>query len=227
MDAQVVAAIITTGGVIYAATVGWFFRQINQTKKQHKEQIAEAERIAIEKAEAQKRQAFHDAVTNPYFPVREWTNFVWEVQKLHAETEVDRFLVLVAVNGEDDPTHASVVWEHRTEGERYVYQDVSLDSHYVSLLMALKRGERVAFLTSEVKNTLIGKYYETEGVQQSIWRLVGKRVSYSTPQVAYKFVSVATHREGGFSNLADIERRVSILLGDFKPMLHVAGFGPV
>lgn len=227
LDTEIWVAAITVGGVIYAATIKYFMDAKAKREEAHKEEILNAVDVARQAAVEKERQAFYRQVTSPYYPVREWTMFVNIVKDLHANTEVDRVLVLVAVNGAEDPRHASVVWEYRTAGESYSYVDVPIDQDYVQRLLHIRREGKIRFKTAEVPGTLIGRFYGNEGVTESVWAMVGKRTSYTTSQVAYKYISVATHAESGFTNPHDIERQVDLLVSNFRPMLPVSGFGPI
>ena len=221
MTTEIWVAIITFLGVIYSATVGLFYRKIGQVKNEHKEEIHKAALAAED------RHTFHAQVTDPFYPAREWTKFVDTVYQILEETEIDRLLVLVAVNGAQNPTHASCIVDFRQVGKQYSYVDVPLDQDYIERLIHIKKKGIIRFKTKDVPNTLIGEIYSNEGVTECVWSIVGKKHSFTTDQVAYKFISVATHREGGFSNPKEIERVVRTLTADFRGMLSVSGFGPV
>ena len=220
MDPQIIVALISLAGVIYSATVGAGFYYLKRQQNQHKKEIKELSEEAVIKA----RQLFHAEVTAPYYPVKEWTHFVNKVRKLNASTNVDRVLVLVALNGDDNPSHASVVWEHRTEGESYSYVDVPLDQDYVHRLLDSKSGP-IHFKTKDVSGTLIGKFYGDEGVTESIWAMIGKRTSPITHQVAYKYISIATHTK--FENPKEMKRLLNDLVAEFRSIASAANFGPI
>lgn len=219
METEVWVAIIGLIGVLYSSTVGAFIYHIRKN-------TAEVKTLAADAATLKERQRFHDEVTSPFYPVKDWTRFVNLIKDISTNTQVDRVLVLVAVNGENTPTHATCIWYFRQVGEEYSYMDIPLDPDYVDKLLASKRG-KIRFKTSDAKNTLIGRHYENEGVTEAIWAMVGQRKSFTTGQVAYKYVSVATHDENGFENPKEIERLVDRLVAEFRPMLPTAGFGPI
>lgn len=227
LDTEIIVAIIGAGAVVYAATVGLLVKMVQKKDQEHKENLARAVSVAQRQAVEKERRLFHQQVTSPYYPVKDWTHFVSLVQGIHSTTQVDRVLILVAVNGSDDPSHASVVWELRSSGEQFSYTDVPLDADYVHRLLNLRRDGKIRFKTKDVPGTLIGRFYEIEGVTEAVWVLAGKRTSLTTSQVAYKYMSVATHDEGGFTDPKDIERQVDLLVANFRPMLPVSGFGPV
>lgn len=227
MHVDIWVALIGLGGVVYASTVGLFVRKIQKITETHQEKLAEVADIAAREARQKERQVFHASVTSPFYPVKEWTQFAYAVQQFCEQTLVDRVLVLVAVNGVEKPTHASVVWEYRQTGPQFSYVDVPLDPDYCERLSKIKRGGLLRFKTSEAANTLIGGYYATEGVTESIWGLVGTRHSYKTDQLALKYMSVATHNPGGFEDPQTIERETTNLIGRYKGMLYVSGFSPV
>ena len=223
LENEILVALIGLGATIYSSTVGtlWYF--LRKQKELHRQEIIKVVDEAALKAAHRERQVFHDQVLSPFYPIKEWTRFVKKVKDLNDQTEVDRFLVLVAVNGVNSPTHASVVWDHRTEGEDYFYNDVPLDDDYIARVNAIKKG-KIRFKTEEVSGTKIGAFYQNEGVTEAIWAMIGKRRSFTTEQIAYKYISVATHREGGFSNPKEIERLVDSLVADFRALIGVAGF---
>lgn len=227
MAVDIWVALIGLGGVVYASTVGLFVLKIQRLAEKHQEKLAEVTDIAAREARQKERQIFHASVTSPFYPVKEWTQFSHAVQKFCEESEVDRVLVLVAVNGDERPTHASVVWEYRQTGPQFSYVDVPLDPDYCDRLSKIKRGSLMRFKTSDAPGTLVGGFYTTEGVTESIWGLVGTRHSYKTEQLALKYMSVSTHNPDGFSDPMTIEREAANLIGRYKGMLHVSGFSPV
>ena len=220
METDILVAIIGLGGVIYASTIGYLI-------KKHKDNLQTAESTALAKNESLERQAFHKQVADPFYPVKPWTKFVRRVEDILETTEIDRLLVLVAVNGKYNPTHTSVIVDFRQIGDSYFYIDIPLDSDYIDRLLETKKKGRIRFKTSEVPGTLIGQIYAEEGVTEAVWAIIGKKKSFNTDQVAYKYLSAATHEAGGFKNPAEVERIVDSLVADFRSMLSVSGFGPV
>lgn len=217
---EITVALISLVGVIYTATVGAFLAYVKKQRDDHTKQIDALSR----EAQVEAAQLFHAQVTSPYYPIKEWTNFVKKVRSICENTEIDRVLLLVALNGIDNPRHATVVWEHRSEGETHYYIDVPIDDDYVRRLMATKQGP-IHFKTANIAGTRIGHFYSDEAVTEAMWAMIGKRTSFTTEQVAYKYISVATHSQ--FTDPKEIERLVYDLVADFRPIAAASKFGPI
>lgn len=227
MDTDIIVALIGFAATIYAPTVGYLLHTLRKMKRDHADKLVEVANNASRLAAEKERQLFHDQVMSPFYPIKEWTSFVAKVRQIHEDTEVDRVLVLVAVNGDHTPTHASAVWDFRTYGEDYPYVDIPLDEDYVYRLLQTERIGKIRFKADDTQNSKIATFYRDEGVTEAVWALIGKRHCLNTGQVAYKYISVATHTPNGFSDPKEIERLVDSLVAEFRPMLHVSGFGPV
>lgn len=216
---EILVALIGLGGTVWASTIGYFLYDRKRLKREHASELEKATSLMKE------RQLFHDQVMSPFYPVKNWTRFVQRVKDISAGTDIDRILILVAVNGHRKPTHASCVWDYRETGEDFSYIDVPLDDDYIFRLNNTESQGRIRFKTVD-DGSKISRFYLTEGVTEAIWAMIGKRVNHSTGQIAYKYISVATHEPGGFSNPAEIERLTDTLVAEFRPMLPTAGFGP-
>ena len=231
MELATLEVVLGFAGVIYTATIGALIsyvlkkqNKVEERFKEHKEEVGQLGDNLRKTQQAIERQEFRNLVINPKFPIKEWTKFATGIHKLCKDTEVDRFLLLVALNGINRPTHASVIWEWRTVGEIFSYNDVPLDDDYVDRLHRTQREGLFSFKTKDVLGTEIGNFYSKEGVVESIWGMVSKRHNYETGQVAYKYFSIATHDENGFSNIEDIKRQVYVLLAELRKASYETGF---
>ena len=242
MSVEIWVALISLGGVIYASTVGVLFQygkrklkeiegvhrqEIDDQEQEHIRQLREEREREIAKKEAEYRIEFHRKVQNPYVPLNQWQPVADQIETLCQESIIDRVLLLVALNGDSVSTHATVIWDYRAHPhkQKFEYVDVKLDPDYVLRMNRMVSEEYFHFKTEEAKGTLIGKYYEAEGVKNSLWIHLGKRNSINTDQVAYKFMSFATHEEGDFTS-EDIRKIVNIA-GEVKTLIYASGFTPV
>lgn len=229
MDPQIAASLIGAGGVIYASTIAYLLKRISDMRDKAASS-AYAHRKALEEVtakgeRAQKEFEFQQQVKNPYIRLNDWQPIADEIEMLCRDTEIDRVLMLVAVNGVDDPKHATVVWEYRQDKKTFAYVDVPLDADYVRRLIHIREQPLLHFKTNEASNTLIGNFYAREGVTECVWEMIGKRASNTTDQVAYKYMSFATHEEGGIAS--DTLRRCTNIVNRLRSVIHTAGFHPI
>lgn len=229
MSVDIWVAIITTGGAVYVGTVGYFWKKqsdakVRQTIRQE-EHDRQLEMLAAEKQRTHLAFEFCQQVKNPFIRLADWQPVADSIEILCRETEIDRVLILVAVNGVDTPNHATRIWEYRQDKREFAYVDVPLDPDYVRRLMTIRDNPILHFKSVEAGNTLVGRYYEQEGVKESIWMMLGKRPYAQTGQVAYMYTSFSTHTDEGIQQ--DTVRRIGVIVGSLRKIIHTAGFHPV
>lgn len=152
-------------------------------------ELAQAEREMVSKSKAMSMPRYTSA----------WETIRSEVTKLIDETEIDRFLILVAWNGKRDPKWVTATVQIREEGkpiEQYI--DVEVDDYYRSLMLKAKDRGPTAFSVSALPDCLIKSIYESEGVEQSVWDHIS---SHDMPDGTREvdFCSYSSSRRGPLS----------------------------
>lgn len=152
---EIIIAALGVTGTIGAAWIG----QFQVTKARRKGRAAEHE-LNIQ------RSALDFATfTN------EWQEFNHDLRALLDETEIDRFLILRAWNGELSPQWTTATFQVR-ESTQQVYQYIhfQLDADYVERLRRTVANGSIQF---DVRDTdgpsAINDVYEMEGVKSSAW----------------------------------------------------------
>lgn len=214
MTPEIWQSLIALIGVMYAATIAAIFKN----------------RQPPPQAEEKTFLSRHDFITqlkNTTVCIRDWITVEREVRKLITETSIDRFLLLVAINGDRNMTHATVIWERRQPPWEldYHYEDVRIDQDYNDRLDYIRRNMFLKFRTDEAQNTMIGGFYETEKVQESIWAMVAKKKNPDTAQDGYLYFSAATHSDDGIDE--DAVRRVLNIKADIMRCVVDSGFRPI
>lgn len=169
-------------------------------------------------------ELFKEGVKNIRVSVTEVNKASKSIIKTCIETGIDRVLILVAVNGDTNPQRATVLWDHNMIEEPWEYDEVKLDDDYRSKLDYIAKNHYLSFKTSEAANTLIGGYYEDEGVRESVWCMISKKKSIDTDQVAYIYMSASTH--GDIDIGSDEIRGAQNIAVTFRKILEPHGFSP-
>ena len=123
---------------------------------------------------------------------------IFEIDNLVKETEIDRFLMLTAINGMKKIKKTTAYFQRREEGQKeYKYEDVKIDDNYRSLLKITIEVGYTYFLVSDLPHdALIKRIYEMEGVKASMWILID--INYNDDgTVAVTYASLSTHKDGG------------------------------
>jgi hypothetical protein len=190
-------------------------------------QLAEKEEALQEEKDKQEilaKSEFRKTVIGPLVNIQKLENIGVAIRRLIKETEIDRVLILVAVNGVDHPTHASCIWDKRDPEEDWKYIDVPIDDDYRDRLKEAERRGYSVLITDKIQGTRIGKIYKAEGVRYSVWTSVGKRAALKTRQVAYCFCSWSTHQDVEFH--AETLQRILNLNAQIRLMMQEAGYAP-
>lgn len=210
MISDVLVALIGLGGVIWTTTVGYF---LTQAKKQKLQLSDKDKRISLLKKEA----AFERESASTLVSLQEWDSVSSRIQNFCASSTISRFLILVAVNGANDPREATAIFQHRPDMRDFQsYVGIGLDRDYVMRLAELRREGHITIRTKDLPSCLLKSIYLTEGVQYAVWYLIGTMTSSDTDQVAYKYCSFATH-ESSISE--DTARSINNIVGELKKLL--------
>lgn len=115
-----------------------------------------------------------------------------EIERIAAETEVDRVLMFVATNGRADPRKTNKVWEYREQSSEFNYIDQPLDINYQYILRNIKQNGHYSFVTASEEEGMLKTFYEAEGVRHSIISLISLSIK-EAGDVAIWYISYAAH----------------------------------
>lgn len=205
MESEILGAIITAGGAILATILGFLGRWAIKVRNEYQELKKSVGVLGAADPVSQ-------SVDLGIF-LHHWDMFYWELKRLMDATNLDRFLVLRAWNGVDDPSHTTAVLQIRQGTQEPIpYVNVELDSDYADRLARLKRTGHELVIVDELPDSLIKRIYQSEGVVASLWVFISAEPVLDKSRITY--CSLATHQEGGFS---DIEvTRMLILIDQLK-----------
>lgn len=139
----------------------------------------------------------------------EWGEVLKDLKSLMAETSVDRFLILRAWNGTQDPEWTTAVFQYREGAQEYInYVHFKLDTDYIKRLKEIENHGIKRYIVKDMPNeTAIRYVYESEGVTEAVWCFLGdKTLENGNRAVAY--CSFATHTDEPLSDAVITRCRV-------------------
>ena len=203
MDIEVLIALIGLGGLIWSTTVGLWYAQYNKHK------------LKLQKLKDE--QCFEKQSINTLVNLQEWDTLNAKVQTFCAESGINRFLVLVCVNGLSDPKEVTAIYQYRVDTKDFrSYVNLPLDADYVARINQLKAHGSADITVSELPPSLIRDIYESEGVTHAYWYMIDTMESAVTDQVAYKYCSFATHGEAVSEETL---QKISNIVGELKKII--------
>lgn len=125
--------------------------------------------------------------------MEDWGETVRQIERLMRETKIDRFLLLRAWNGSQDPRRTTAVLQIRKAGQAtYSYKYFALDRDYQDRLGHIAGGRYMVFNTADIAPSFIKTVYETEGVTSSFWSHIESR-PLNEKSTAIYYASFSTH----------------------------------
>lgn len=207
MSTDIWIALIGLGGIIWTSTVGYFLARLRRRN------IETTTEISKYKKEAK----FERKAISTFVDLQKWDSINAKLQNFCAETGIDRFLILVAVNGATDPREVTAVYQYRPNSKDFTsYVGVQLDRDYVDKINYLKSNSSMDIDVNSLNNSLIKEIYHSEGVSYAVWHMLGTMPSPDTGQVAYKYCSFATH-SGVISE--ETKKKINNLVGELKKII--------
>jgi len=129
-----------------------------------------------------------------------WGKTIGDIDRLIDETEIDRFLMLTAINGIEHPRETTAHFQKREEGQKkYEYEEIQIDDHYRNLLKQTIQDGFVYFIVDELPDgVLIKNIYMMEGVKSSMWIFICVN-DFGNGKKSITYASLSTHQDGGIS----------------------------
>ena len=143
------------------------------------------------------------------------------VHDLFKITESDRFLILIAINGQVDFRTVSVIFEQHkqsTSSAIATYKSLKVDSYYVRMLKEAEKYDIVDIETDKLPPSLLKTIYEEEGIMFAIVRHIN-RVKLDNNNDCLIYASIATHEDKPFT-VAERYKIQTHIDGTIKPAIE-------
>lgn len=132
-----------------------------------------------------------------------------KIDYLFNKTKIDRFLVLIAVNGKVDPNTVSVIFEQHKDNDGNIikvnaltrYRHVYIDDQYRQMLKQAELLGGVYYETDTMPESYLKNVYLDEAVTSSVIKYI-TRINIDDHNDMIVFCSLATHK----GRLNDIEK---------------------
>lgn len=199
MHTEIWVALIGLLGVLTTAFVGYLKSQ----RERHSRIQAESE------------MKFQSAALGFAEFMGEWHEISLELEGLMEDTAIDRFLILRAWNGINDPKWTTAVFQFRRGRQEVVsYVHFELDTDYVEKLRAVSSRQMVQWEVAKMEPSAIRSVYEAEGVKHAVWAHLSTDQLEGTDARAITYCSFASHAEEPL-NTHDVTR-CRIIVGRLK-----------
>lgn len=180
MTDDVLIALIGLAGVLITGIFG-YLRVIREKKF-----------VELAKRELTYRSdslGFHEVCT-------EWNDIHHELDDLLKTTNVDRFMLFRAWNGDLTPKWTTNIFQFRQGNQTPVsYVNFELDEDYVDRLRQTITRGTTRLKVKDLPSCAIRDVYEAEGVSDSVWFHVDSTVLENSKSKAITYCSFATHSE--------------------------------
>ena len=185
---EVIVACVTSLAAIALAAAGR-----KQKKKSRKEIAQVKDQLEFKTTQARRQMEFQSKALA--FSLVYWNTIHADLKDLCNETEVDRFIVLQAVNGIADPRWATALFQYRggdADEKPVSYVNVELDADYVRRLKKVREEGELTFSVEGDSSALIHSIYRNENIRASAWFMIGtSQLSEGMTEITY--CSFATH----------------------------------
>lgn len=198
MSVEIIVALIGLAGVIFSGVVSLLVKQYTKNRQYEKEIRFRADVLTLK--------------INLY----DWNVIQNELAQLMETTEIDRFLILNAFNGKDDPRWTTAIYQLRGANSSLVnYVHVELDEDYISRLKRIKQGSPLDIVVNDLPESLIKSVYKAEEVNHSIWFHIRDKELDDSETVGISYCSFATHKANSISESAKVscKRIVDMIQG--------------
>ena len=198
---EIIVALLGLIGVIVTACIG------RQRSNRQKKVIELAKRELGYRADA---LSFHDLFSD-------WNDIHHELTALVEDTNIDRFLLFLAWNGELAPLWTTNIFQFRQGIQTPVsYVNFELDEDYVDRLRNTIRRGTTRLKTADLPPSAIKDVYDAEGVKDSVWFHVESSTLEGSKSKAITYCSFATHGDTPLTR-AEITR-CRLIVGRLKGM---------
>jgi hypothetical protein len=196
------ATLISTISVALISAIVAIYQTIANNKLARKNKDLDIE-LEKEKLETEHNAIKYDVVTQ-LLKFSQYQKIYDAVIKMMNESNVDRFLIFVAVNGKTELRKVTCIFQKYKHDNTNVdavsvYKGLKVDNVYVNYLYDTERKGSITLETEKIEPSLIKDIYETEGVKWSNWKFICRlNLDEKNDLIAYS--SAATFNEDGFKN---------------------------
>lgn len=139
----------------------------------------------------------------------DFTDFLEEINVLYKElddlmlnTNIDRFMILRAWNGELTPRWTTAVFQVREGTQKPIaYVHFELDNDYVERLKEIAVKKSIVFNVCDIPPSAIKSVYESEEVKASMWYHIGTNELEGSKSKAVTYCSFSTQCEEGINDI--------------------------
>lgn len=140
--------------------------------------------------------------------VKHLTNLSHKVRKLQLRTNVDRFLLLRAWNGQCEYKWTSAFMQIRSGNEPVEYTHLELDHDYTTRLKEVQFNGWAYYIVADLPPCSVKDIYEAEGVTAALWILLHIQ-THENGTASFTYVSYATHNPDGLTRNEIIDCRIN------------------
>lgn len=193
--------LISTISVALIAAIVAIYQTVanNKLARRNKELDIELEK---EKLETEHNSIKYDVVTQ-LLKFSQYQKIYDAVIKMMNDSNVDRFLIFVALNGKTDLRKVTCIFQKYKNDDSDVdavsaYKGLKVDNVYVNYLYDTEKKGSIILQTDEIEPSLIKDIYESEGVKWSNWKFICRlNLDEKNDLIAYS--SAATFDNKGFT----------------------------
>jgi len=180
---EIIVALIGLAGVIVTTLTTLFYRLTTKNRQYKRELRFRADVLSL-------KIEFYD-----------WNTIQEELRHLMNDTPIDRFMILNAFNGLDDPRWTTAIYQI-IEGEHKVvsYVHVELDEDYVERLKRVKGGSNVEISVEDLPESLLKSVYKSENVKHALWFPIRERKLEDSESVGISYCTFASHTDEPISD---------------------------
>lgn len=129
--------------------------------------------------------------------IHDWSETHNEIKNLLEKTEIDRFIMFRAWNGELNPRWTTNVFQMRLGDQDPIqYVHFELDDDYILKLRRIVRDGILYFKVEDIQDSAIKKVYEAEGVRASVWCHILSENLEGSKAVTHTYCSFSCHHSG-------------------------------
>lgn len=161
------------------------------------------EEVKLKELESKQTLIKYDVVTN-LLRFSQYQKLYDAVINMMEKSNVDRFLIFLAINGKVDLKHVTCIFQKFRDDKRTidavsVYKGLEVDNDYLEKLKRLELYGELIVETNAEAPSLIKSIYESEGINWSRWKFIG-RVNIDEKNDLISYCSAATFKEKDFNS---------------------------
>jgi gas vesicle protein len=124
----------------------------------------------------------------------EWNDLQKELKSICSETCIDRFILLRAFNGKNQPEWTNAVFQYRDGDQKPIsYIHLSLDDDYIERIRQIVSRGSIHFSVKDIPDSLIRKIYRSEEVKSAAWFHIASYDIDNTGSRMIAYCSFASH----------------------------------